>query len=310
MAIDSVTGVLAATVAQRFYVQGDSKIQIAEDLGLSRYKVARLLAQSVDEGIVKFVIQAPLGIDAELSEQVRLKFGLRQAVVVDVPETQSDPINLRRLIGSAAAGLLSELVTEKDVFGVGWGRTTSAMASALTHLARCPVVQLGGIAGSLSENSLELVRRISEINGGTGYPLFAPLVANDNATAEGLRKQPKVRIAMDHFQSITIAAVAIGSWDPPDSQMREDLPPDEVAELSGKGVTAEVLATLLREDGSVITSLDQRTMALGYKGLRRIPNLILVAGGQTKAKAVRSAFRAGLGNILVTDRSLATSLLQ
>jgi DNA-binding transcriptional regulator LsrR (DeoR family) len=35
--------ILIASVARRYYLEGRSKVEIAEELGLSRFKVARLL---------------------------------------------------------------------------------------------------------------------------------------------------------------------------------------------------------------------------------------------------------------------------
>ena len=35
--------ILIASVARRYYLEGKSKIEIAEELGMSRFKVARLL---------------------------------------------------------------------------------------------------------------------------------------------------------------------------------------------------------------------------------------------------------------------------
>ena len=302
-------GILAATVAQRFYIDGDSKVQIADDLGISRFRVARLLEIAVAEKIIRFTIAAPLALNMELSEMVRRRFGLRQVLVVDAPEDENDPNRLRRRIGAAAASALSDLVTDDDVLGIGWGRTMSAMATELTHLASCPVVQLGGMAGSVHENSLELVRRVSEVGGGRPYPLFVPLVVQDAATAAALRSQPGVESAMRRFESITVAAVAVGSWDPPESQMRDSLEPAARQALTERGVVAEILATLIRRDGSVVTDIDDRTTALDYEGMKRIPELVLVAGGERKAGAVRAALNAGLGTTLVTDRSLARELL-
>ncbi|MHA7179391.1 sugar-binding transcriptional regulator [Arthrobacter sp. MDB2-24] len=310
MPISSGEGILAATVAQRFYIDGESKVKIADDLGISRFRVARLLEIAVAEKIIRFSISAPLSLDLELSEMVRKRFGYRQVIVVDASEDESDPSRLRRRVGAAAAKLISDLVTNQDVLGIGWGRTMSAMATELTHLAPCPVVQLGGMAGSVTENSLELVRRVSEVGGGRAYPMFVPLVVPDAATAAGLRSQPGVESARRLFEKITIAAVAVGSWDPPESQMRDALSPEVRQALTKRGVAAEILATLIRKDGAIVTDLDDRTTALDYDGLKRVPELILVAAGSNKAAAIRSSIRAGLGTTLVTDRSLARSLLR
>lgn len=300
---------LAATVARRYYMDGESKSKIADELGISRFKVARLLELSLKEGIVRITITAPIAYNVELSELVRKRFGLRQVIVVDTPDDEHDPGRVRHRIGAAAAGLLSELVTEDDVLGIGWGRTMSAMANELHSIAACPVVQLGGMMGSVRENSLELVRRISDVGGGRAYPLFVPLVAHDAATASGLRSQPAVQAVWRQFDSITIAAVAVGSWEPADSQLREGLEQQERERLTKKGVSAEIVATLLRKDGSIITDLDDRALAFDFEHLKKVPQLILVAGGVKKAQAIRACLNASLGTVLVTDRSLARALL-
>ena len=45
--------VLAARVARQFYLDGASKIDIAESLGISRFRVARLLESARDSGMVR-----------------------------------------------------------------------------------------------------------------------------------------------------------------------------------------------------------------------------------------------------------------
>lgn len=309
MTVSVGTAILAATVAQRHYVDGESKSDIADSLGISRFRVARLLELSVREGIIRFQISTPDSFNPLLSEALRKKFGLRRAVVVDVSEEQAASTALRQRLGSAAAAVLSETVTEKDVLGIGWGRTLSAMAGELLDLARCPVVQMGGMAGSLQENSLELVRQISNKGGGEAYPLFVPLLLPDAATAASLQSQPGVAAASALFSSITVAAVAVGSWSPPDSQMIGAVPDGDRRSLLEKGVCAEVLATLIRDDGSVVADLNSRIIALGLDQLRNIKELILVAGGSSKTKAIKAVMAAGLGTTLVTDSVTARELL-
>ncbi|WP_291050158.1 sugar-binding domain-containing protein [Herbiconiux sp.] len=300
--------ILAATVARRFYIDGSTKSEIADELGLSRFKVARLLEQSVREGIVKFEIATPNAFNAELSEVLRKKLGLRRVIVIDVPEEERTAAGIRQAVGRGAAAVLSELVTETDVLGIGWGRTLSAMSQELTELPRSLVVQMGGMVGSVAENSLELVRKISEVGGGQAYPLFVPLVVQDALTKRSLSTQPGVAAALKLFDSITVAAVAVGSWDPPDSQMMASLPLHEREALVGKGVAAEVLATLIKHDGTVLPDLQDRSMATGIEVLRKIPELMLIAGGENKAEAVRAVISAGLGTTLVTDNALAELL--
>lgn len=54
-------------------------------------------------------------------------------------------------------------------------------------------------------------------------------------------------------------------------------------------------ATLIKGDGSVVPDLDSRTIALSLNQLRNIHELILVAGGLSKTRAIKAVMAAGLG---------------
>src|SRR3954453_2582356 len=133
---------LAASVARRYYLEDRSKIEIAEELGLSRFKVARLLDIARESGLVHIEIRHPGHIDVDLSAQLQDRFGLQHSIVVDT--ANDDAESLRRQLGRAAAQLLGEIITPDDVIGLAWARTVSAMARALPQLPGTPVVQLSG----------------------------------------------------------------------------------------------------------------------------------------------------------------------
>ena len=64
--------VLAARVARQFYLEGVSKVDIADRLGISRFRVARLLDSARDAGMVRIEIGLPLE-RAEVVAPDRLK---------------------------------------------------------------------------------------------------------------------------------------------------------------------------------------------------------------------------------------------
>src|SRR3712207_9527684 len=93
--------VLTASVARRYYLDGRSKVEIAEEFGLSRFKVARLLDAARASGLVRIEIRHQGEIDVDLSARLQERFGLQHAVVVDTPDDDAD--SLRGPIGRAAA---------------------------------------------------------------------------------------------------------------------------------------------------------------------------------------------------------------
>ena len=63
--------VLAARVAREFYLEGVSKVDIADRLGISRLRVARLLDSARESGLVRIEIGLPGGaLDAGLSAEL------------------------------------------------------------------------------------------------------------------------------------------------------------------------------------------------------------------------------------------------
>lgn len=302
--------VQTAAVARRFYLGGESKVQIADDLGLSRFKVARMLDDARERGLVRIEISLPAQIDGELSDELRVRYGLRHAVVVDTGAGSETA--LREQLGSVAAELMTEIVTEQDVLGLGWGRTLNALATSLTQVESCTVVQLSGaLTGDrVDESSVEVARRVASIAGGGVYPIYAPLVVPDPTTAQGLRQQAQVQAALGRHRTVTKAFVAIGSWSPPNSQLLTALANEERSELLGKGVCAEVCGTLIDAGGQEVgTALSERMVSIEGAELRAIPDVIAVAGGAAKGSAVRASILGGYVNGLVTDVVVARHLL-
>ena len=301
---------LAVDVAERHYLRQQSKLTIAGELGISRFRVARILQRSLDDGLVRISIAAPRQRNTELADQLRARYDLDHVVLVDM-QTLKKEQRLREVLGRAAAGLVMRLATEDDVLGMGWGRSITATAAAITALPRCPIVQLGGITGTAGENSMEPLRLLSAIGHGDTYPLYAPLLLPDIATATGLRKQPGIATTIDMFDHTTIGVVAVGSWDPPNSQLRAAFTPAEQRDMLERGVRAEVCGVLLDDSGNpLLPEVSGRTLAIGGEQLRQIPTVIAVAGGLTKVKAIHSVLLGRYATSLVTDVAAGRELLE
>jgi DNA-binding transcriptional regulator LsrR (DeoR family) len=300
-----------AAVARRFYVDGRSKLEIAAEFGLSRFKVARLLDQALSRGIVRIEIGVPAQIDAELSERIRAAYRLHHAIVVDTPEHPET--DLRAHLARVAADLLAETVVEGDILGLGYGRTLTVMTEALTRLAHCTVVQLSGalLGVNVQENTIELVRRVASVSGGPAFPIYTPQVLPDFATAEALRREPQVAEAQRRWNQLTKAIVAVGSWNPPHSQLYLALSQRERDRLRAEGACAELCANLLDADGQpVATDFTDRCITITAAQLRTVDEVIAVGGGSDKVAAFKAVLRGGYATSLITDVIVARALLE
>lgn len=297
-----------AVIARRYYLEGRTRIQIAEEFGISRFKVARMLDEALESGMVEITIHNPGSIDVELSTQMQKTFGLEHAYAVVA--SSNNPADRVESVAKAMAELLQSILRQDDVIGVDCGRTLTHIAGYLHTLPKCDVVQLTGMAGAITSNGTDLVRRISEISGGSSWPLYAPLVVSDARTAESLAGNPQLQDTFDRHSKVTCALVSVGAWNSGASQVYASLGPEETAQLEAAGVCAETCALLMDAEGTRVHGLDERRMGVDEDTLRSIPTVIALATGPEKVEATRAVLRSGLVSSLVTDAELAAAVLQ
>jgi DNA-binding transcriptional regulator LsrR (DeoR family) len=303
--------VLSASVARRYYLDGRSKVEIAQEFALSRFKVARLLEDARASGLVRIEIGHPGAVDVDLSSRLMTALGLRHCVVTDTPDEH--PASLREHLGAAAADLLTEIVTPDDVLGLSWARSVSAMAGALRRLAPVPVVQLTGALArpGVDDSSIEVVRDVARVAGAPAYFFYAPMAVPDAATAQALRRQPEVAQAFSRIGSVTKAVAGVGAWMPEQSTLYDATGEAERRELARQGVCAEISGVLVDERGTPVPSaLTERMIGITADQMRAVPEVIAIVYGTAKVEAVLAAVRGGMVKSLVTHSTLAEALIE
>src|ERR1700746_1968489 len=302
--------VLAARVAREYYLEGVSKVDIAEQLGISRFRVARLLDSAREAGMVRLEVGLPRGsLDTGLSAELCSACGLRHAFAFNVPD--EDELALRRRLGEAAGEVLIDIITPADVGGISCARPLSGLAAALPRMPPCPIVQLtGAVPPPDGRDLLDLVRGVARIGGGPAHVFYAPMILDDPQTAAAIRRQGDIAEAFALLPSVTIAVVAIGVWAPGLSTIYDAVTPAERDALAELGGRAEAAGVFIAEDGRpVATLLESRMIVPPAPVLERIPFVLAVVWGVAKSPAVCAAIRGGLVHGLVTHTSLARALL-
>jgi DNA-binding transcriptional regulator LsrR (DeoR family) len=300
----------AVRAARRFFIDGASKSEIAGELGLSRFQVARLLEIAREQGIVRIEIQEPAAIDVDLAAHLADRYGLRGAVVVRPVDSSDD--SRRSQLGQACAELLTRMATPADVVGISWGRTLHSMVGYISRLPGCTVVQIVGSVPTLelNVNSMELVRRMAEQTRGPVYPLHVPLLVDTPEMAAALRADPHVSKTTAMFDRLTMAVVGIGAWRAGESSVRAALPAQLAEQLDAAGAVADVCSAVFDASGHEVRAagLPDRCIAIRPDQLRAVPEVVAVAGGAGKASAILAVLRSGLVHHLITDEEAARLL--
>ena len=304
--------ITTVAAARRYFLDGAGKSEIAAELGISRFRVARMLEAARRDGIVRIEVVEPADLDLELGGDLAARYGLREALVVRGGDDRDG--SARERLGRVGAELLTERLEAGDVLGISWGRTLHAMVAHLRRLPACTVVQIVGSVPTLEldVNSLELVRRVAEAAGGPAYPLYVPLLVENAETADALRRDPHVQRTVSMFGRLTRAVVGIGAWSPDGSTVRAALTPGQAGELDRAGAIADVCSTVLDRGGREINlrGLTDRFVAISPDQLRAVPDVTAIAGGAAKAPAIDAVLRSGLVHRLITDTAAAALLLE
>lgn len=296
----------AAMVARMFYLDRRTKSDIADELDLSRFKVARLLDLARDAGIVRIEIASPSGLDIDLADAVRRRFGLTEACVLDL--AASSGADERAQLGHPAGGFVGSFLRDGDVVGVAWGRTLSALVDELP-VVRAEVVQIaGGMPGSFGESPVDLARRLAGRWGGEPSLLQAPFVVAGEAAARVLRDEPANRATLRRFDELDVAITGVGAYEA--SSPLAALPEADRRRLGDADVAAEFCGQFVAADGRLLdVGLGTRMLCISADQLAATDRVIAVAGGAGKAGALEAALRTGLITHLVTDRPAARVLL-
>lgn len=301
---------LLADVARRFYLQDQSKIDIAAELGISRFKVARLLESARATGVVRIEIAGEPSVDYALSQDLSAALRVDGAVVLRTHGGES-ATEIRREIGTVAARELTRLLTPSDVLGLPWSRSVAATVGALRALPPVPIVQLSGaLAIPDLQSPVDLVRSAANLSGGTAHHFYAPLVATDPASARMLRRQPQVSEALSHVAQVTVAVVGVGGWGAGESTLYDLATDEERVAMRTAGAIGEISGVFIDEAGQAVDGgLADRIITLSDEQLIAIPTVIGLVSGAARAPIVRAAIAGRKVNRLVVDETLARALL-
>ena len=265
-----------ARAARLYYHRGLTQQEVGRRLGVSRFRVMRLLEAARAEGVVRIEIEDDLRQEDDLAARLEAAFGLDLAVVV--PE----PGGLAR----AGAATLPLLLRRGDLVGVAWGETLSALVGELAQQAeRHDVVQICGAIPGLASGTgpSEVAIRLAERLGGSVSLLPAPA---RSAALDELLRDETIRPTLELFDQVELALVGIG------------------AHGSGGG---HVLVHVFGSEGSVLDP--EPALALSLEGLRRA-RTVAIAGGEAKHAAILAVLRGRILSGLVTDEAAARYVLE
>ncbi len=298
-------------VARAHYLRNLSLVQIAEEEGISRFQVARLLAFARESGIVEVRVHDEPGVDLELAEELAAALDITRCVVVGRSRALGMMPTLDAVAG-AVARELTRVVRPGQRLGLTWSRVIEKLPEHLKDLPPGEVVQLAGALSFDGDRlgSVEVIREVARESGGTAYPFYAPLWVGDARTADSLIAQPEIARCLELIADLDVAVVSVGHWSERGSAVFPLVPRDLAASVQDSGCIGEVSGRLLDREGvSIPSALDSQIIGITADQLRAVPERLATTYGEYRAEATIAAVRAGFVSALVLDEPQARRIL-
>lgn len=308
---------LAVKVARLYYYQGLTTERIAQELGLSRPKVSRLLTYARQAGLIEIRVHDPEAEPQELERQIQDRFHLSGVKVVMVPANSGEEEWLKSA-ALFAARHLNSLIHSEMVVGLAWGTTLDAVSRHLTP-KRClhvDFVQLNGSGNLHGINNFyiaDIYARFAANYGGRAQLFPVPAFFDHRETKQAMWRERSVQRLLELAAKAELLVYSIGAANarlPSYVHAGGFLEERDLQDLQREGVVGDIATVFFRYDGTYDhISLNGRASGPDLSLFKRSKHALCIASGLSKAVGLRAALRGGLMSELIVDEPTARALL-
>lgn len=305
------------------YAQPIGRRVLAADLGLAERGVRTHIDFLKTAGLIDF---SPLGMAVtgegeavleDLAEYVRSlhglatlenelakRLGIRKVVIIR-GDVSADPI-VRRELGRAAAGVLSEHLGDNMTIAVSGGSTMAwvAEAVAFTRPETTVLPARGGLGEKVEYQANTIAAVIATKLGGRYRLLHVPDGVSEEALDVLLAHDANLRALAQMIRQADLLLHGIGQAEA--MARRRGLSPSFIEQMRAAGMVGEALGHYCTLAGKVIN--DTSSIGLKMDELTGLKHVIAVAGGREKAAAIIAVAAAGSRDVLVTDEAAARAI--
>lgn len=300
-------------IARRYYEDDAKQADIADEFGLSRIKVSRLLRQALAEGVVDVRIHVHRSVTVALEERLKKRFGIQAALIA---ADRRDPQAQRADVAMLVADYLEQVLFDGATVAVGMGRNIAAVADCPGRpcLERTTFVCATGGAHRAGEpwNADHICRKLAKRFGGSPETLYAPAYVPDAALRDALLRNQTIRRTLDVARGADLALIGIGDLGEDSHMLRMGwFRRDEIVAARAAGVVGDVMGyDFLDLQGREYNDiLGGRIIGLRLAEIRTIPTVVAVASEASKMIATLAALRTGAVDVIATTLSNVQGLL-
>lgn len=246
------------------------------------------------------------GIDV-MELELKHQLGIKKVIIV--PGDSDESPMVKSELGKASAACMKKLFQGKNIIAVTGGSTMAAVAEWLSPEASGKellfVPARGGVGEDVQNQANTICSNMAQITHSRHRVFYVP----DQVSTEiydSLIKEPSIHEVLELIRSANMVLHGIG--DAMTMAERRKTNPDILEKLENGKAAGEAFGYYFSEAGEIVHKVV--TIGLQLEDLAKIQNVIAVAGGTSKAKAIRAYMKqAPPSTMLITDEGAANQLL-
>lgn len=242
-----------------------------------------------------------------LESTLKEKLHLQEVIVVSGDSDQSPLV--KKELGRACAMCIMNHLKDHETVAVAGGTTLATVAEMMVPLSHHQDILFVPARGGLGENVENQANTICAKMADRAHGKYRLLHVPDQLSKEAYEsiiEEPSIKELLSIIRSAKMVVHGIG--DAKTMAIRRKTPKEEIEKIEKRKAVGEAFGYYFNQDGEVVHKV--QTVGIQLEDLKTIPNVIAVAGGSSKAKAIKAYMNQSLVTILVTDEGAANELLR
>lgn len=262
------------------------------------------------ETVVKALGEVMKTISGLKNMEKQLEKALGLSKVIIVPGDSDQYPLVKKELGLACVKIMEQHLTAKSIVAVTGGTTLAAVAEVMHPLKQAHrellfVSARGGLGERVENQANTICAKMADKAEGQYHLLHVPDQLNDESY-HGLIEEPSVLEVLHLIHSSTMIVHGIG--DAGTMAVRRRSSDALLEKIEAEHAVAEAFGYYFDQCGRVVHKI--KTIGLQLEDLYDTRTVIAVAGGKSKAKAIKAYFKKGPDSILITDEGAAGEILK
>lgn len=242
--------------------------------------------------------------------ELRLKEELNLQEVVIVPGDSDEAPWIKQELGRACVKRMKKRLVEENIIAVAGGTTMATVAEALTlsfgeeaNILFVPA--RGGIGEDVKNEANSVCARMAENTGSKHRVLYIPDQVSDEVY-QSFVKEPIIIEVLNLIKKANMVLHGIG--DANVMAKRRKTKEEDMKIITDGQAVGEAFGYYFNEAGEVVHKVP--TVGLKLNDLSTIEHVLAVAGGASKAKAIKACMKSATkSTVLITDEGAAKKIL-